>query len=457
MAEENRIATHEWLYQNLLEFKKVVKPPNDKKGCTKSRLISNYNVDETLLTAYDNNRLIPRGKCIGVDNTIDIDMPIGVYNANTLDKFSDDSLVIAGGSATLTDNLTIVPISNTNYKTIIKIKTDWTVDETFTDNLKTLTNPIEVQKIFTFSNNNIIVMGVQSNNAYKMLLLNSTGSILNNNVLASIDSIKFINCSVNKSRNELIGIIRTPAYEYRIVRVSQTGVVTIDPNIITAKIDAVYQYDNGNVLISGGKRFSYKGTTSNEMGVMLISPDYNVLKNFTNNDFTIGSNITNVKAFRSRITTIVDGLTDVPEVNIMFNRTLNGNIDSAVSCKYFIESNGYVYTNQILSATTPNNDNTAGHFKNTYSSLNILNEDSTWFGYLKHKNSIDSYRTNFTDNNPSPPHLDGIVNPVSDNIQVGDYLIRVVNIKSKNEIKKITNHQTSQEYKYLGFIKLKLI
>ena len=35
MADEKRIATFEWLYQNLLPYKKVANPPNDNQAVTK--------------------------------------------------------------------------------------------------------------------------------------------------------------------------------------------------------------------------------------------------------------------------------------------------------------------------------------------------------------------------------------------------------------------------------------
>ena len=65
MADEKRIATFEWLYQNLLPYKKVANPPNDKKTVTRKRLTDNYHVDGATLTGYTDDRLVPRGKCIG--------------------------------------------------------------------------------------------------------------------------------------------------------------------------------------------------------------------------------------------------------------------------------------------------------------------------------------------------------------------------------------------------------
>ena len=65
MADEKRIATFEWLNDNLYEFRKDI-PPINKKGVTKTELTTNYNVDETKLTSYNPKQLIPRGRCVGV-------------------------------------------------------------------------------------------------------------------------------------------------------------------------------------------------------------------------------------------------------------------------------------------------------------------------------------------------------------------------------------------------------
>lgn len=69
MTDEKRIATFEWLYNNLYIFKKGT-PPNSKKGVTKNELITNYSVNESLLSSYTSNQLIPRGKCVGVNLNI---------------------------------------------------------------------------------------------------------------------------------------------------------------------------------------------------------------------------------------------------------------------------------------------------------------------------------------------------------------------------------------------------
>lgn len=64
MADENRIATFEWLKANLSGFEKGT-PPTTKKGVRKDELIANYNVDETLVSGYEYNRLVPRQYCVG--------------------------------------------------------------------------------------------------------------------------------------------------------------------------------------------------------------------------------------------------------------------------------------------------------------------------------------------------------------------------------------------------------
>ena len=70
MADEKRIATFEWLNDNLYEFRKG-SPLNSKKGVTKNELITNYNVDESLLTTHTDKRLVTRQNCVGITQSID--------------------------------------------------------------------------------------------------------------------------------------------------------------------------------------------------------------------------------------------------------------------------------------------------------------------------------------------------------------------------------------------------
>ena len=63
MADEKRIATFEWLAQNIGGCKKGT-PPETLECVRKDEIIANYDVDTTLLSAYTNNQDIPREICV---------------------------------------------------------------------------------------------------------------------------------------------------------------------------------------------------------------------------------------------------------------------------------------------------------------------------------------------------------------------------------------------------------
>ena len=69
MADEKRIATFEWLNDNLYEFRKGT-PPINKKGVTKTELTTNYSVDESLLTSHTDKRLVTRQNCVGIGDEL---------------------------------------------------------------------------------------------------------------------------------------------------------------------------------------------------------------------------------------------------------------------------------------------------------------------------------------------------------------------------------------------------
>ena len=95
MADEKRIATFEWLYNNLYEFRKG-SPPNNKKGVTKNELITNYNVDESLLSNHSNNQLVKRSLCVGV--IMLAYYPIDIEGAMDSDIQPTTGKLIVGGS-----------------------------------------------------------------------------------------------------------------------------------------------------------------------------------------------------------------------------------------------------------------------------------------------------------------------------------------------------------------------
>lgn len=69
MADENRMATFEWLSNNMSNYVKAgMNLPNTKKCVTKSEVLTYLNVDETRLTQLTNSQLVRRSLLIGVDN-----------------------------------------------------------------------------------------------------------------------------------------------------------------------------------------------------------------------------------------------------------------------------------------------------------------------------------------------------------------------------------------------------
>ena len=168
MADEKRIATFEWLYNNLYEFRKG-SPPNNKKGVTKNELITNYSVNESLLTGYTNNQLIPRDKCVGFNpNTpktyFDSYVTSSVYNNNTIyctspviKKYNNETIpnvigINNNGYRNGNFNVTTHEIDNRNisvqydgkilvasYTKIVRYNQDGTIDTTFTSKFATNT------------------------------------------------------------------------------------------------------------------------------------------------------------------------------------------------------------------------------------------------------------------------------------------------------------------------------
>lgn len=113
MADEKRIATLEWLHNNLYEFKKTEELADSKKGVTKSELTSLYNVDESLLTSYTDKQLIPQGKCVGVPLFIDcsemvsaIDA-IGIYEITFNLGTEEGTIFVDTGSHNLPDRFIV--------------------------------------------------------------------------------------------------------------------------------------------------------------------------------------------------------------------------------------------------------------------------------------------------------------------------------------------------------------
>ena len=168
MADENRIATFEWLNDNLYEFRKGT-PPINKKGVTKTELITNYNVDESLLTTHTDKRLVTRQNCAGFNPNIpktyfDSYVTSSAYNNNTIyctspviKKYNDETIpnvigINNNGYRNKNFNVTTHELHNrtisvqydgkiivASYTKIVRYNQDGTIDYTFTSKFATNT------------------------------------------------------------------------------------------------------------------------------------------------------------------------------------------------------------------------------------------------------------------------------------------------------------------------------
>ena len=175
MADEKRIATFEWLNNNLREFRK--RPPLDsKKGVTKNELITNYNVDESLLTSYTDKRLVTRQNCVGFNPNIpktyfDSYVTSSAYNNNTIyctspviKKYNNETIpnvigINNNGYRNKQFNVTAYEIGNRNIGVqydgkiivasntkIVRYNQDGTIDTAFTSKFDTNTTEILCMK-----------------------------------------------------------------------------------------------------------------------------------------------------------------------------------------------------------------------------------------------------------------------------------------------------------------------
>lgn len=105
IAEPNRIATTQWVHSNFLEYKKTTSPPNTLKGITKSELITNYSVNESLLSGMTNNQLVRQDLISGV--TIITTYPVtDVYYLRDMSFTADLNTLIIGGHTNITNGTT---------------------------------------------------------------------------------------------------------------------------------------------------------------------------------------------------------------------------------------------------------------------------------------------------------------------------------------------------------------
>ena len=152
MADEKRIATFEWLYNNLYEFRKG-SPPNNKKGVTKNELITNYNVDESLLTALTDKRLVTRQNCVGNLGLLGI---YGINQTIKVDLKGDKYVIIASDNPSKSSEYyKILPKELINNSSTL-IETDGTVVNT-TYKIGSTTPIKTTVELDVLSNNNSVI------------------------------------------------------------------------------------------------------------------------------------------------------------------------------------------------------------------------------------------------------------------------------------------------------------
>lgn len=84
--DELKQVTFSWLYNNIINYKKVANPPNTNQLVTKAKLIENYNVNTTLLDSLSNNQTVRRGLVAGVSSYTHRMNLVNVYDSYALSE-----------------------------------------------------------------------------------------------------------------------------------------------------------------------------------------------------------------------------------------------------------------------------------------------------------------------------------------------------------------------------------
>ena len=168
MADEKRIATFEWLSQNLTNCKKGT-PPTTKKCVTKGELLTNYYVDESLLTSHTDKRLITRERCVCQPV-----LTVSGKVTNSIDLQSSEKIIAVGDFT----------VSNGCFG-IVSYNLDGTVNSDFNYGkgfILSLAQSDKVKCVKVLSNGKILVGGrfrnYNDNTSYfNLIRLNADGSV----------------------------------------------------------------------------------------------------------------------------------------------------------------------------------------------------------------------------------------------------------------------------------------
>lgn len=386
MADENRIATFEWLSQNLSAYKKTPLVPLTKKGVRKDKLISNYSVNESLLTGYTNNQLIPRDKCIGV-NLLKY-YPIDIEGAIDSDIQPSTGKLIVGGSRGLllvdrdsyvgmnyhtinTTNGSIIS-TITNKGKLIRLNSDLSIDDSFIDIVEDING--EVVSIDCFANGNIAVRTKNGFHGYKynLFIFSSNGSFLKR--LACRNSI------MNSSRTRLL------------VHTSNDGPdINNDPKriyIIDSSGNRVGNYIysstslhfvSGMIFVKDLVAFTINNNTSNPIFCVYDVRNLNNIITVSSGltisqllDENVVPNITNIDIQTYRVNSTTSSGSEFFYFTIGV-KTTNSEFYLFKSLRFDIQSSGYVLNNVGSSISYDNtkliNTNTKSEMPHPYSNV----------------------------------------------------------------------------------------
>lgn len=172
----NKIITFNYAKSNYDVYKKQT-IPDSLKCMTKSEVLNYINVDDTLLSTYANNQLVPSINVVGMIQDFS---NYCYYFNNTVSDIAvqpDGKIIVVG---------IFTKYKNVNANKIIRLNTDGTVDTTFNYGSGFSTNEnyeyeAEVKVIKLQSDGKILVGGIFSNyngtDRYSLIRLNIDGSV----------------------------------------------------------------------------------------------------------------------------------------------------------------------------------------------------------------------------------------------------------------------------------------
>lgn len=270
MADEKRMATFEWLSQNLTNCKKGT-PPTTKKCVTKGELLTNYNVDSSLLSDSVNEKLIPREKCICLGGDFNSEI-------NTLEWY-DSGHILVGGNFTKYRDLT--------YNRIIKLDLSFNIDNSFNIGEGFNNTIIKIERY----KNGFLVCGAftsyKNETHNRLILLNSSGNVDSSfNIGTGFDKLVRDFYIQDDSKVVLTGdfINVNGVTKNGIVRLNSDG--SIDSSFNTGTGFPVSQYMGdcvggfGEYILLGGEFNAFNGVSKNRL-VLLNKIDGSINQNFT--------------------------------------------------------------------------------------------------------------------------------------------------------------------------------